>query len=333
MYVGKYGAAGGTLTQSGGTLSGLGGGGEWRIGGGGTGDSAAVGLYNLQAGLLSTPGNFQVGAFGQGTFKQTGGSAAVGGWLSIGRFGGGVGRYDMSSGAGTLVAIGVPYLIVGEQGTGTMLVGGNSNVTANAIGIAFNGGGGTLTQTGGTVHAGAGVVFGVDGNGGSGTYQLQGGLLLAASVARTSGAATFNFSGGTLQNTPSGGLNVSVPINLAGQDTVAVDSGQTATFQSVAAISGSGGLTKAGGGILVLFGTDTYAGETEVLNGTLVATSPNSIANGDNLYVGSTGSLFAPVVSSPDLSSVPSAAVPEPGAFALLAAGAAAILAIRRRTR
>ncbi len=187
LYVGKFGSTSGTLTQSGGTLSGVGSGGEWRIGGGGSAsDSAAVGIYSLQAGLLSMPGNFQVGAYGQGTFKQTGGSASIGGWLSIGRFGGGVGRYDMSSGSGTLTATGVPYLIVGEQGTGTMLVGGSSSVTANSLGIAFNGGSGTLTQTGGTVHAGGGVVFGVDGNGGSGTYQLQGGLLLAASLSRTS---------------------------------------------------------------------------------------------------------------------------------------------------
>jgi autotransporter-associated beta strand protein len=333
LYVGKLGSAAGTLTQSGGTLSGLGGGGEWRIGGGGgTGDAAAVGLYNLQAGLLSTPNNFQVGAYGQGTLKQNGGSAVIGGWVSIGRFGGGVGRYDMSGGSGTLVATGVPYLIVGEQGTGTMLVGGSSKVTANAIGIGYNGGSGTLTQSGGTIHAGNGIVFGVDGNGGSGTYQLQSGLLLAASLARTSGVATFNFSGGTLENSPAGGLNIGVPINLGGQGTVAVDSSQTATFQSAAALSGTGGLTKAGGGTLTLSGTNTYTGPTEVVGGTLVVTSPNSIVNGDSIYVGAAGSFFAPVVPPPDLSSVSAdAEVSEPGTLVLLAASAASAMVLRRR--
>jgi autotransporter-associated beta strand protein len=333
LYVGKFGATGGTLTQSGGTLSGLGGGGEWRIGGsGGTADAAAVGLYNLQAGLLSTSNNFQVGAYGQGTLKQTGGSAVIGGWVSIGRFGGGVGRYDMSSGSGTLVATGVPYLIVGEQGTGTMLVGGSSKVTANAIGIGYNGGSGTLTQTGGTIHAGSGVVFGVDGNGGTGMYQLQGGLLLAASLSQTSGTATFIFSGGTLENTPGGGLNVGMPINLAGQGTVAVDSGRTATFQGAATISGAGGLTKAGGGTLILSGTDTYTGETKVLGGTLLVTSPSGLANGSNLYIGTASSFFAPAVPSSDDAPLHDS-VPEAGTFPQLVAALLATNIIVRIAR
>ena len=65
LYVGKFGAVTGTLKQTGGTLSGLGGGNEWRIGGGGSsGDSAVVGIYNLSGGILAAPGNFQVGTSG-----------------------------------------------------------------------------------------------------------------------------------------------------------------------------------------------------------------------------------------------------------------------------
>ena len=199
LYVGKFGSANGTLTQTGGTLSGIGGGGEWRIGGGGSNsDSGAIGVYNLQGGLLASPGNFQVGAYGVGTLRQIGGSASVTGWLSIGRFGGGVGLYDMSKGNGVLTATGQPYLIVGEQGSGTLLLGGSATVTANAISVAHYGGTGTVTQSGGTLNAVGGVVFGESNVGGTGTYTLGGGLLLTGAVARTSGTGTFNFSGGTL---------------------------------------------------------------------------------------------------------------------------------------
>ena len=73
--------------------------------------------------------------------------------MSIGRFNGGVGMYDMSNGSGVLAAKAQPYLIVGEQGTGTLLVGGSSTVKANAISLAHDGGTGTLAQTSGAVNA------------------------------------------------------------------------------------------------------------------------------------------------------------------------------------
>jgi autotransporter-associated beta strand protein len=57
-----------------------------------------------------------------------------------------------------------------------------------------------------------------------------------------------------------------------------VDSGIDATI--AAAITGSAGLTKLGGGRLVLAGTNTYSGTTEVTAGTLDLTAGASLAGG-----------------------------------------------------
>jgi autotransporter-associated beta strand protein len=84
-------------------------------------------------------------------------------------------------------------------------------------------------------------------------------------------------------------------------------------------------LVLSGSGTLTLSGIDTYTGITEVLSGKLVVTSPAAIKDGNNLYVGSAGSFFALVVDAA------TAAVPEPGTMALLAAAVAMIAAARRR--
>jgi beta-glucanase (GH16 family) len=91
LYVGKFGAASGTVTQTGGAVTGLPGGGDWRVGGATSADGAAVGAYNLQGGSVGTSANVQIGAYGRGTFTQTGGGVNVGGYLAIGRFAGGSG--------------------------------------------------------------------------------------------------------------------------------------------------------------------------------------------------------------------------------------------------
>ena len=288
LYVGKFGTANGTITQAGGTVSSLPGALDWRIGGGiSSADSAAVGLYQFQGGILNVGANFQVGAYGNGTLTQTGGRANVTGYLAIGRFGGGVGLYDMSSGNGVLTALGQPYLIVGEQGTGTLLVGGSSTVNANTISLAHNGGTGTITQTGGTVNAVGGILFGTDNTGGAGTYKLDGGLLVAGSLARVSGTSILNFSGGTLRAAASnatflqGLTTATVQAGGANIDT----SGQNITIaqpllHDAAAPAIDGGLAKIGAGTLTLTGSNTYTGGTTINNGTLTTTATGTFGNG-----------------------------------------------------
>jgi hypothetical protein len=216
LAVGKFGSSNGTVNQSGGSVSEVDNGtgpGDWRIGGYGSGsDSAAVGTYILSAGTFNTgSANLQVGAYGTGTFTQTGGAATVGSYLSIGRFPGGHGTWDMSSGNGTLTATGQPYAIVGEQGTGVLKVGGTSLVTANGLRIGLtSGASGTVNQTGGNITAANGVEFGgstASGGTSSGIYNLSGGVLTTASITQQPGtgvAGTLNLNGGTLKASQSG---------------------------------------------------------------------------------------------------------------------------------
>ncbi len=290
LEVGKFGNANGTVNQSGGTVTEADNGAgtaDWRIGGyGSAADAAAVGVYNLSAGTLNTgAANLQVGAYGKGTVTQTGGTATVAAYLSIGRFGGGNGTWDLSTGTGALVANTAPLAIVGEQGTGVLKVGGSSTVTAKTLAIGFgNGAIGTVTQTGGTITAATGVSFGggnaAGGAASSGTFTLTSGTLATASVTQQPGTGvtgTFNFNGGTLRATASnvslmsGITNAKVQaggalINTNG-NTASLD--QTLVHDTALGVTVDGGLTKSGSGILLVAAPQSYTGPTSVGAGTL----------------------------------------------------------------
>ena len=58
-------------------------------------------------------------------------------------------------------------------------------------------------------------------------------------------------------------------------------------------LSGSGGLTKAGSGTLILGGSNSYLGETIVEEGKLIVEIPAGLADGSNLAVGAGVSSFS----------------------------------------
>jgi autotransporter-associated beta strand protein len=251
---------------------------------------------------------------GTGVAYQDGGNATGNQWFRMGINAGANGSYTL---AGGTLSVNGANAFVGENGTGSLTIGGSN---------------------GGTMIASANTFITVaNGASSSGTMNLQsGGLLKAHSIAQGAGVAAFNFSGGTLENTPASTLAVTMPVNLSGSGAVAIDNSETGTFGAAAAISGSGSLFKLGGGTLTLSGTNTYTGGTNVFGGTLVVTTPQGIEDGTNLYVGTSGAFFAPVVPAPAVgggaASAGVTAVPEPGTLALLAAGAAAaVVAVRRR--
>jgi fibronectin-binding autotransporter adhesin len=289
LYVGKSGTANGTFVQNGGSVSGIGGATDWRIGGSSsTADAAAVGLYNMSAGTFAAPGNLMVGAYGHGTFLQSGGTVSVNNYLSIGRFAGGVGTYNISGNA-TLTANTTPDLIVGEQGTGTLNISGTATVNAATLSIAHSDGTnatGTVNQSAGTlVVASSGVEFGTAASGtavATGTYNFNGGTLKSFSITQNPLATvsgTFNFNGGTLfatANNPNSFVaGISKAVVQTGGATVntsgfTVTASQNLQHDPTLGSALDGGLTKVGSGTLILDAAQsTYNGKTTVSGGTL----------------------------------------------------------------
>ena len=233
--------------------------------------------------------------------------------------------YDGADTGGTMKLIPnsvlTPDLAVGSvQGSGNIqltasLYAGSDNTnqtysgTISGIGGVTKMGTGTWTILGSNTYTGPTAVSAGTlqiGNGGSG-----------ASIGSTSGVSI--------------GGNATLVFNLSG----------SATFSPV--ISGSGNLTQTGGGTLILSGTDTYTGGTNVEAGRLIATSNAALPDGSSLTVGA-GGVF---IFDPSQAGSPAAgtsiaasrgavvaAVPEPGTLLLLSvAGVVAAAAASRRRR
>ena len=144
-----------------------------------------------------------------------------------------------------------------------------------------------------------------------------------------SGPSSFNLQGhrvalwGNLINISTATQTVSLDLELDGAaSTFDSDSGDIIVTGN---ISGSQGLIKTGDYRLILSGTNTYAGGTTVSDGELIVATATALPDGSNLTVGD-GSQFALAAVVP---SEATAAVPEPGAMALLA-GAAVLVGWRR---
>jgi autotransporter-associated beta strand protein len=276
--------------------------------------------------VASTQYGLYVGYSGGGSFTQSGGTNSSAA-LSLGYSSGSGGSYKLSN-SGQLAATNI---WLGCSGTGTFTQSGGTNSTTN-------------------------LTLGLN-SGSSGTYNLGGGMLAVADLATGSGTAALNLSGGTLS--AAGSMSTSVPIVLntrGGNGTI--DTGGYSVALS-GALSGPGGLIKAGSGTLTLTGSDKYSGGTSVVGGVLAAENASAIPSGSLLSIGAGGSVVlgtpgaaeplgtlsggaGPLDSQPSASRVALAtpalggganAVPEPGTMALLAAAAACGLAVRRRGR
>jgi fibronectin-binding autotransporter adhesin len=208
----------------------------------GNGKSLSIGgsgtvRINSAAGQL-TPVDEYVGRDGAGTLSQSAGTNTVSGYFRVG--------YDLKSNG-----------VYNLSGTGQLSAGNEY------VGLT---GTGTFTQTGGTNTVLSSLYIG-SGVNSSGTYNLNGGTLSLSSLNKGSGAAAFNFGGGTLQ--ANGLLTTLLPMTLTGVGGNAkVDTmGRTVTLSG--ALSGTGGLNKLGTGRLTLDAIETYSGDTTVNGGTL----------------------------------------------------------------
>ncbi|MGO9112862.1 MAG: beta strand repeat-containing protein [Thermoguttaceae bacterium] len=265
------------------------------------------------------------GAISGSTFDTTGAGALSFGTLTSATFGGLQGSGNLALNNATSAAV-------------SLSVGGNNSSTTFSGGLS---GSGSLTKIG----AGT-LTLAVSNSYTGGTTVSNGVLELGTSTALPSNSSV-TLNGGTLDlggvdqqvaslsdGTPgSGGSIVNSNTGVTSVLTLTPTTGST-TFSGMIMGGGTLGaisLMLDGPATLVLAGTNTYTGGTDVGDGTLVLESNEAIADGSSLTVGADATL----IFGPSLAGAPAAStispVPEPGTLALLLAGAALLATYRKR--
>jgi autotransporter-associated beta strand protein len=227
---------------------------------------------------LTLAGNVSLNSLTHGFINVSGGTLAqTSGTLTLGRSG----------------TVGSAALFIGNQGTGAFSASGGALRTTGtgvpaslAVGQGFSG---TLTVNGGPLGF-AGTRNLIGGTTGSvvGTINLQSGELALNNLAKGTGSAAFNFSGGTLRpfdaNTTFGsttsGSNFTITLSSTGATMSGLDqaTGTARTVDVYTPLTGSGGMTFSGGSVN-LRTANTYTGRTTVTGGTLALASGASLAS------------------------------------------------------
>ncbi len=273
------------------------------------GRESGTGVLNVDGGTITTTGNgnMYIGRRnGTGTLNQTAGVISVIKEFGVGTRDDnkiGIGIYNLSG--GSLAA--TNNIFIGKElgASGTMTMTGGTMSTSDKLQIGHNQATGVLTQSGGTVNVQNEVHIGNENNAssvgtytlsgsaelnvgnevlvgrdnGTGTFHLDGGTVTTKKIEGGTGNATVNFNGGILKARESQGAfitNLDVANVQAGGvviDSNGFDLGISQT------LSGTGGLTKAGLGVLELSGTATYTGDTNVAAGTLRLANAAALAS------------------------------------------------------
>ena len=232
-----------------------------------TAGSTADGLY-VNGGTVNITGNLDMSSSDQvassASARIDSGSLTIGGTDTIGLDNSG--RWsvlDVNGGTLTLtntstgISVGGPY-----AGNAEFLVR-NGSATVGRIGLGYGtvADASVLNLTGGSLYVGAGGIVLVSAND-TPTNILAGGILGAAT--NWSSAMPMILSGATIQAADASGNPQNIALN--------------------GPLSGAGGLTKTGSGILFLGGmvTNTYAGPTTVSGGLLLITNPVRSATSTN---------------------------------------------------
>jgi fibronectin-binding autotransporter adhesin len=349
----------GDVTVNGGTLQGTATiQGNLNVGAGGTvHPGLANSMAGTQPGTLAVAGNgtLSAGANTQFDLSSTSGLLALTGALNLTPSGGAVtfNFSDLGGFPGTAPLItytsltnsfSASSLSVGSAASGYayILTGNAGEIDLQRSSLS---GGTTSWQAALTTSPSSSVTFS---SSGSKTITLDGnqsaGLLVfrplqgAVSLAQGSGGS---LSLGTAVAAPtinvnSGTVAISAPMTIEGSLGVTLSGASTLDLGNVSEGIAGSALTLNGNGHLVLTGADSYSGGTVVNSGTLIVDSTAGLKDDSSLTVGSAAaSLFAPSAgagaSGAEAAGV--AAVPEPGAIALLVVGGMliAIRGLRRR--
>ena len=236
-------------------------------------NASGVGTANVSGGTWANSETLTVGYDGTGTLNVTGGSVtSLVGYLGYNA--GSVGAATVSSGGWANSDV----LIVGFRGgTGTLTVNGGS-VTNSTGYLGYEAGSvGTATVSSGTWANSGNLTVGIHG---TGTLTMNGGLVSVAGTLTKSGNGTINLnSGGTLQIGIGGGSGILNVSTLTNNGTLIFNRSDASTHSGI--LSGSGAVTKQGGGTLTLDGANSYSGVTTISGGVLALSGTGSIGTGD----------------------------------------------------
>jgi fibronectin-binding autotransporter adhesin len=175
------------------------------------------------------------------------------------------------AGAGT-VSLGSNVLTTGNDGSSTVFSG-----TIGGTGGIAKVGGGTFTLSGSNTYTGATTISGGTLRGGSAGSL---GVNSAVTLANTAGA-TFDLGGAatSIGSLTGGGASGGTVALGNARLTIGADGTSPAAFAGrITGSSVGGSLTKAGGGTLILSGTNSYRGDTTISAGTLQTGSSTALA-------------------------------------------------------
>jgi autotransporter-associated beta strand protein len=206
-----------------------------------------------------------------GSNSYTGGTTVSAGILRAGSAGAFVNNTAYTVNGGTLDLNGFALTASSLAGTGGTVALGSATLTVNQAGTttyagAISGTGGfTKTGTGTLVLTGANTYTG-------GTTLAAGGLGLQSDAALGTGTLAVTGAGSAV--TYASGVAIGNAVNLQA-DLVMNVGGGSATQQG--GVSGAAGITKIGGGTLLLAGANTFTGGATVFGGTLAVDGFNSV--------------------------------------------------------